>query len=259
MNRIQYRKLNQRGFSLVELMIAVMLSLVLLGAVIQVFLSSRQTYELSDDLSRIQENGRFSLEFLAQNIRMAGYSPGGQENQLSFLNTACAEFNPCTDDGGANNSDRIAVRLNPPPDDGSEIDCTGAAVGADDEIANVYYVTREAGTGINRLTCRGFNITNNAWIAPEQPLIDGIDNMQFLYGVDTSANGTGVTQYVSSEAVTDWGMIKAVRVGLLIGSGTASGSAEKMKREYALLDSTLISLEDEQVRQIYTSTVSLNN
>ena len=271
MSKIYSTSLKQRGFSLVELMIATTLSLILLGAVIQVFLSSRQTYELSDDLSRIQENGRFSLEFLAQNIRMAGYTTGGQDTPAPVLETACAEFNPCTDDGGANRSDRIAVRFDPPPNDGTETDCTGAVVEANDEIANVYYITTNAGTGINSLTCRGFNITKNQWNAPEQPLIDGVDNLQILYGLDMGLptdpeqelpkrEERGVSRYVSSEAVGGlWGNVTAIRVGLLIGSGTSNGSAEKMVREYALLDSSLISFNDEHVRQLYTTTISLNN
>lgn len=66
-------QLASRGFSLVEIMVAMALSVLLLGGVIAMFSSSRASYETTDRLSRIQENGRFALDQLARDIRSAGY------------------------------------------------------------------------------------------------------------------------------------------------------------------------------------------
>jgi type IV pilus assembly protein PilW len=256
---------HQSGFSLIELMIAMVLSLVILLAVVQVFLGSRQTYVLADDMSRVQENGRFSMDFIAQNIRMGGYQGSKGDSLQAFLTTACEEFAPCTDNGAGTGSDRFAVWLNPPPDDGTDTDCTGAAVGDDDVIANVYYITSDADTGINSLTCRGFNTNTNTWNAAEQPLIDGIDNMQVLYGVDNpdpanpDATDTGLNQYVNANQVADWSVVKAVRVALLVSAGTENGSGEEMTRNYVLLDAPQQAITDSHVRQIYTTTITLNN
>lgn len=265
-NLLPYQS-RESGFSLIELMIAMVLSLVILLAVVQVFISSRQTYLLSDDLSRIQENGRFSLDFISQSIRMGGYYRNKGDNVFTFLETTCEEFAPCTDNGNGTDSDRFAVRLNPPPDDGTETDCTGAAVGATDDIANVYYITNDPDTGINSLTCRGFNITNNAWNAVEQPLIDGIDNMQILYGLDNpdpaqpNTPDTGINQYVTANQLDadDWDFVTSARIALLVSSGTENGGGEEMTRNYQLLDAPLISITDDHVRQIYTATIPLNN
>ena len=65
--------LRQRGLSLVELMVAMALSLLLMLGVIQIFLSSKQTYSTNSALSRVQESGRFAMEFLTQDIRNTGY------------------------------------------------------------------------------------------------------------------------------------------------------------------------------------------
>ena len=65
--------LRERGFSLLELMVAMAISLLLLAGVIAVFLSSRSSYETTERFSRIQENGRFALDQLAFDIRSAGY------------------------------------------------------------------------------------------------------------------------------------------------------------------------------------------
>ena len=61
-----------RGFTLVELMVAITIGLIILGAVAQIFATSRASYNLQDDLARLQENGRFSMEFIGQDMRMSG-------------------------------------------------------------------------------------------------------------------------------------------------------------------------------------------
>lgn len=63
----------QRGVSLVELMIAVALASFLLIGLIQVFGASRQAYQTSVGISRIQEGARFGTEFLQRDLRMAGH------------------------------------------------------------------------------------------------------------------------------------------------------------------------------------------
>jgi type IV pilus assembly protein PilW len=74
-----------RGFSLVELMVAMALSVVLLGGVLAIFASSRTTYETNDRLSRIQETGRFALDSITRDLRAAGYI--GCSQRASLVNT----------------------------------------------------------------------------------------------------------------------------------------------------------------------------
>lgn len=64
---------NQKGLSLIELMISLTLGIVLMTGVMQMFLTSRTTYDTQQAISRIQEGGRMAVEFLSQDIRMAGY------------------------------------------------------------------------------------------------------------------------------------------------------------------------------------------
>ncbi len=64
----------QRGLGLVELMIAMVIGLVLIGGVIQIFASNKQGYITHEALSRIQENGRYAMEIMSRNVRMAGFT-----------------------------------------------------------------------------------------------------------------------------------------------------------------------------------------
>ncbi len=60
------------GFSLVELMVALALSLLLGAGILQIFLSSKVNYRLQDALGWVQETGRFATSYMARDIRMAG-------------------------------------------------------------------------------------------------------------------------------------------------------------------------------------------
>lgn len=63
-----------RGFSLIELLVAMTLGLFILGGVMSVFISSKQSYAQQDALGQMQENARFTLEMLTRDTRMAGFA-----------------------------------------------------------------------------------------------------------------------------------------------------------------------------------------
>lgn len=77
------------GFTVVELMVAVAVSLLLLSGVVAIFASSRSSYESTDQLSRIQESGRFAVDMIARNVRTAGFSGCSRQppNISTTLNT----------------------------------------------------------------------------------------------------------------------------------------------------------------------------
>lgn len=64
---------NCRGLSLVEMLVAMVVGLVLLGGIYQVFFSTTTTSQVQESNSRIQENGRFAIEVIKKDVRMAGY------------------------------------------------------------------------------------------------------------------------------------------------------------------------------------------
>jgi type IV pilus assembly protein PilW len=66
-------------------MVAIVIGLFLLGGVTQVYLVSKQTYRFQEDLARLQESGRFALEILTKDLRMAGYI--GCTTAAAFANT----------------------------------------------------------------------------------------------------------------------------------------------------------------------------
>ena len=77
--------LRQSGFTIVEIMVAMVVSLVLLGGVLQIYISSKQTYTMAENVSRMQENARFAMNILTKEIRMAGFMPCRKTG--NFVNT----------------------------------------------------------------------------------------------------------------------------------------------------------------------------
>ena len=62
---------HQSGLSLVEIMIAITLSMVLMAGIIQIYAGNKATNTMQGDLVQLQDNARFSLELLSRDLRMA--------------------------------------------------------------------------------------------------------------------------------------------------------------------------------------------
>lgn len=74
-----------RGFTLIELMVALAIGLLLTIGVVQIFSASRSTYQLDEGLARAQENGRFAIEFISREIRHTAHL-GCRRNVSVFNN-----------------------------------------------------------------------------------------------------------------------------------------------------------------------------
>lgn len=78
------RRRASAGFTLIELMVALLLGLLVMGAAIGIFLSNRQAYSATENLGRVQEHVRFAFELMAYDIRRAGANPCG--NHIPTVN-----------------------------------------------------------------------------------------------------------------------------------------------------------------------------
>lgn len=61
-----------RGFGLIEIMVAMVLGLIVSMGIVQIFIASKGTYQSQDAAARMQEDARFALSKLVQEIRMTG-------------------------------------------------------------------------------------------------------------------------------------------------------------------------------------------
>lgn len=65
----------QRGFTIIEIMVAMTLSLILMAGILSVLYSSKVTYYENERVARLQENMRAGMEIILRDLRGSGY-PG---------------------------------------------------------------------------------------------------------------------------------------------------------------------------------------
>ncbi len=85
---------NAKGFSMVELMVAMLIGLMILASVSVVLVNSKRNYTTQDSMARLQENARFAIQLMSHDLRAAGYF--GCADEISTvhnqLNAAASDF-----------------------------------------------------------------------------------------------------------------------------------------------------------------------
>jgi type IV pilus assembly protein PilW len=231
---IMISRAGQRGFSLVELMIGLTIGLLLLSALAYFFLGSRQVGRTHNDMSRMQESGRTALYILGAPIRQAG---ARASPLVAFSGT------PLTGTEGGGNPDAITVSYE--VQDGGEADCMGNTV-ASGTVTYVFAVDAVHHT----LTC-----SNGAVGAVPVVVMDNIDDMQIMYGIDTNGDGA-IDSYQTATGLVP-AQVAAVRISLLVRGATdhiATGDTQTYTYNGAAVTAT-----DGVLRQIYTSTFTVRN
>lgn len=240
MNTKQFRKY-QLGFTIVEIMVAITLSMILIAGVIQVYLSSKESFRVQNELARLQENQRIALEFLQNNIREAGFKLHDApriQNRITVTNNA---------NGGTN--DEITVSFT------SAADCLGDPT-PNGIATNRFFVQNQ------QLMCDG----NGNEPGGAQPIADGIESMQILVGENTNfANDTPqvltADRYVNSAALGSMVNVVSIRIALLTRT-LGPIKKQAVNETFTILD-TQVNLNgnnaDRFKRQVVTTTIPLRN
>ena len=96
---------DNRGFSLVEILVALVISLLVLGGIYNSFISQQQVYSAQQGVAQMQQNLRGGIYMLQHEIRMAGYDPTGSAG-AGFLTADAATIQFTSDiRGDAQGSD----------------------------------------------------------------------------------------------------------------------------------------------------------
>jgi len=90
-----------------------------------------------------------------------------------------------------------------------------------------------------------------------QELLEGVENLQFLYGID-NADDELPDIYVIAANVSDWNLVRTVRIAALVASLDEYG-AEHDSADYAMLDETIPGPDDRRRRRVFSATVQVRN
>ena len=65
--------LNNKGMSLIELMVVLIISSILVAGIYRLFVAQGKAYTIQDQVVEVQQNVRSAMEILLRDLRMAGY------------------------------------------------------------------------------------------------------------------------------------------------------------------------------------------
>jgi type IV pilus assembly protein PilW len=228
----------QKGFTLVELMIASIIGLVLMASLMNLFITTNKSVTLSEAMSQNQESGRFAMDYMTKFIREAGYAEDFKVSApplLIDMSIFVSTETPCLADACSSNnpSDALGDRLAIPyvtNEDQVTISCAGTRVGGpitggtlegQQLIANVFWVSNTQGSE-NELRCRTYNYSTHEWIdTAAVSIVENVESFEFQLGIASQENDRNAARYVNLDAIlTDTtgdinlNLVRSVRIAL---------------------------------------------
>ncbi|NDY71796.1 prepilin-type cleavage/methylation domain-containing protein [Desulfobacter hydrogenophilus] len=101
---------NQKGFTLIELMMTLVIGAMITGAAYATYLSQQKAYYTQDQVAEMQQNLRAAFSIIAIDLRMAGYDPTASGNfSVTPTNAGRIQFETDTDGDGVLDSDETFV------------------------------------------------------------------------------------------------------------------------------------------------------
>lgn len=244
----------QRGLTLVEIMVALVISLFLLAGLLQMFIGTRQSSRVQENLSRVQENGRFAIDFLSRNIRLAGYRSRstieeGKNFEDKFPGMRAIQG---TNDDGTNGSDTLTIAFEGESAGQGDIrNCLNTQINSSVTSSNVFTVNYDSTSGKYALRCQ-----SGAGVAA-QSILEDIENIQILYGENTDGDVFGVAdRYVPANNVGSWDRVVSLRISVLIR--TQENNLVAAPQPYSFNGATTTPT-DRRLRRVFTTTITLRN
>jgi type IV pilus assembly protein PilW len=204
---------HQRGFTLLEIMIAMTIGLFLAGALVTVVQTNKRVFLNQNQLEQMQDGERMAMTLMADVIQSAGYFPDPTTNTLGgtlVLSGAFANSQAITGNyTAAAPGDTISVRYMTASGD-NILNCSGLS---NTSGANTIYVNKFAvvpGVPSGQLVC---TMNGTAYT-----LVNGVTNLTVLYGVKTNAAAAGnnVDEYLNAGQMTpaNWQNVISVQISL---------------------------------------------
>lgn len=269
---------SQAGLSLIELMVAITLGLMITASLGYILMGSRSTYRTQDASARVQDTGRFVLDTIGRNLRMAGrveITPLAWDARV----TLPAGVNAITGVDGVTavstggqpatrNVDNLTVVYQlSNMGGGAIVDCNGNGAG----IAKVE-IKKIDGTSYSPVLNLSYgNVSNTIRLNPTipaslelqclgngsvvpQPFAEGVEDLQFSYGIDTNAD-LAVDSWTPTPG--NWNQVVAVQACIMIRSlGNGVVGAIQPVRDCS---GNLFTPADTRLRRTFTSVFTLRN
>lgn len=201
---LEVTRKDARGFTLIELMVAMLIGVFLLGALVTIVQTNRTVFGDQNKQAQLQDAERMALTMMSDVIEAAGYFPNPSSNTLTGSLTAAGSFAAGQAVYGTYSAaapgDTVSIRYMTANGDGI-LNCSGLS---NTSGGNVLYTnTFQVVAGQLVCTMNGTNYT----------LVGGgnnftVTNLSVLYGVkaNAAAAGNSVDTYMTADWVTNKGL-----------------------------------------------------
>lgn len=204
-------RVDQSGLTLVESLVAIVLTLVLITAVSRMLFGTQQNTLNQSNRSFLDDNARFAVEYLSRAGQRAGFKLNRRsDNDLTFAaRTVTVPVAVALGVGQViwGNNNALIVRYEGHID-GQMFDCQNNAANQ----LGVYVETWWLNNG--SLSCTLLRPNN---IVSTEPLVSNVTAFNLQYGVDLDADGFP-DEYQAANAIADWKNVKSVSVALQLAA-----------------------------------------
>ncbi|MBW8717654.1 MAG: PilW family protein [Variovorax paradoxus] len=266
-NKAFSHRLRQAGFTLVEILVALIIGMLVVLAAMASMLGTRSTAATGDDVNVLHHSSALAFRLLGQQIRQAGYFPIDATGPLYYfdvnagtkLDSEPAFFAIKGQEAAAGSvNDTLKVGFAPNPD--FFHDCLGQVAKDKDsggaaykpaspaDPANVRLITSEFYVVNGALRCKGSGHTT------PQPIIDGVERFDVMYGIG-DAGTERVVRYVAATNVASFDQVRTVRVCLQLAGTSRSNPGGS----YVDCDGSSRTSSDGRLRRVYTAVFALRN
>jgi type IV pilus assembly protein PilW len=175
-------RLNTQGFTLVELLVAMVVSLLALGAIYSTFLSQFKSYQVQEEVAAMQQNIRAAMYHMQREIRMAGYDRTGNAGAaIEIANVAELQFK--IDENG----DGDFTGISPAP--------------ANDPNEQIRYALTNDADRNGIADGSPCHLGRETWGGGLQTVAENIDALNFIY-LDANGNITTTLANIRSVEIT---------------------------------------------------------
>jgi len=215
-------KLNRRGVTLIELLVALVICAIVIGGIYRVFIAQSRAYSVQEQVVETQQSVRSAMEIVLRDLRMAGYDDYTVNSTVTITNPIIY------------------------PVSGSSIwvnyEYYDSATAQYQQHTVHYWRDGASSTLIRQLT-----VDNVA--RPQEILLENVDAFELTYGLDADGNG-GIDDrngnnvidegdWVSSGAVGSTKVV-AVRIDLTARPDQVNQDVQKMVSPRRLITSVTL-------------------
>jgi type IV pilus assembly protein PilW len=232
----------RRGFTLLELLLALTLSFLLVVGLIRIVSASSASARLQDNHAQLQENARLAISRMTAAVRQAGFRPKPWEDSLTLPPLGDANLN-----GSSSAGDQLSLLA------WSDRNCFDNLNPVRDENDDPQFYIRESTFSVKSsrnlaFRCRyGPSLTELSVEIRREGFVPGVESLQVLFGEDSDQDGN-VNRWVHAGQWDDPARVLGVRFGLLLASTDAV--TDKRARDYRVLDARLRKNADGRLRSV---------